>query len=192
MKQSPKDNYYENPMKIRIEIENFSMYELGYLSVDLAQLLFFCVLLADRDYEKLYKYFGDEDNYQQYRLTRNSGEFKEYSRRIEILEVNKGSIEYLLQNAPALISLILAVISIKVAIKTKEYKFYYDIQDVNIDELLDTFEGNKKSGLDTEQYNWLVGMLNHRGYKIEVSSHDIYLIDKVTDQYAKRFERIIK
>ncbi len=124
---------------IKIEVKRLSMYELSYLSVETSKLLFFCELLQEEQYDKIDKYFIKKSNYQ---LTRSSKEFKEYSRRVEVIDVKKGSIEYLLANAPNMISIVVGLIGIKLTLNSmkRRYEFHSDKNDDVVEDLLDSFE----------------------------------------------------
>lgn len=178
-----------NTMKVKIDMEELSVYELGYLTVDISQLLVFCKLLEERDNELLNKSFFNDNPF---RLTRDSKVLKDYAYDFEVVDINKGCIEIIIGGVGAAATVIMPFVMHEVKKRNSKYKFLIDSTDKDLKDLLDAFEKIKKKGEDEENLKWLMEMLHYRGYDIDISPDNIYKIQKVIGIYARRIERIIR
>lgn len=177
-------------MRIKIDIEGLSIYDLAYLSVDITHLLVFCRLLDERNNDLLEENFY---NTKAFGLTRSSRVLKEYSKNLEIIDIRKGCIEIVIAGAGVSASILMPFIMNKIKKNNKKYRFLVDFEDSDLQGLLDNFESIKEKGEDDESLKWLMEMLNHRGkYNLEICPDNIYKIENVVNRYKNRMERIIK
>ncbi|HOY88060.1 MAG: hypothetical protein V9G21_07820 [Methylotenera sp.] len=168
-----------------------NLYELGWISTDLNQLIEFSKLVESGELEQAEKYFGE-----------NARPFNRYvalnrklEKRPEIVDVKGGSIELVISGVSLLASIIMPLVQIAVdryfKANGEEVTFELSPKDQNLKEIMSAYEegyfGQGRDGL-----TYLVSLLQQRNYNVNVIANNIYLIDHVVDKYAQRIIKTIK
>lgn len=170
------------------EIAN--LYDLGYITTDLYQIFAFSDLLEKKDSAKVEKYFGDKAR----PFNRYLTAFEKYKKESSIVDVQKGSIQLLIDNAPLIAAIVMPIIAIRVQSyfteKNKEIKFELSPKDKGLKKIMNAYaKGDFGSGNDGLQT--LFSVLEARNYSVSISADDAYAIEHVVDKYSQRIVKTI-
>ncbi|OBR91577.1 hypothetical protein CLRAG_29410 [Clostridium ragsdalei P11] len=195
MDKSKIDSSVENKPKLRIHLDfgDNSLYDLGYLSIDIYQLIVFSRLIEDNDRHSLEKYFyGSRRSFM---LTRNSSILKKYRNSANVEHMEDGSIVIDIAQVGLVATIIVPFVAMYVQEQIKKYSeevtFEINSQDKQLQKIIEEV-GQGYFGLEDEGLKWLLNMLENRGYSIEVINKDVYRINKVMTNYQRRIVRTIK
>jgi len=166
------------------------MYDLGYVSTDLYQLLAFSELLEDEDFENIEKYYGEKAR----PFNRYISVLEKYKKESTIVDVKNGSIELLVENAPLIAAIIMPLVALKVqsyfAEQNREIQFELSPEDQGLKRIIDAYSegefGDGQEGLDL-----LFSILENRNYSVTITAQDAYAIEHVIEKYAKRIVKTI-
>ncbi|MGP4073871.1 hypothetical protein ACTWQB_15175 [Piscibacillus sp. B03] len=175
-------------LRIRIDFEVNSLYDLAYLSVDIYQLIVFCELLEDDKVEDELKIFLDNLN----SLHRYSKSLIRFREKVKIVHLKDGSMEIFVGEVTELTKLILPFISAyvvnKIRLNKEKVTFEIESDDYELNLLFDELKQGYY-GLEEEKwFDWLQDILKSRGYSVEVVNKDCY---KVIKGYGRRIVKTI-
>lgn len=181
----------ENKLRMKFESRNQSLADLGFISLDLNQLIFFSELLNDGAIEALENNFFNAHGYQ---LTRHNKLLEEYSNNIRIVDVKNGCIEIIFDGVSLLTSILIPFVALKVSRhldkKDERLKFEINPEDERLASLINKYSEGL-FGKEDKDLSWLFEKLSSEGYSISSNYEDHYVIQKVLDKYEKRIVKII-
>ena len=167
-----------------------NLFDVGYISTDINQLISFTTLLEEDNIEDINKYFINN----KFGLTRYS-KILAHEKKARISDVKKGSVELYIAGAGLLASIIMPIVAIKVQQyfneRNETVQFQINAQDQNVQRLLRRYEagdfGRGQEGLDR-----LFRNLQYANYDVQIQNNNIYLIEQITNKYSQRIVRTIK
>jgi len=182
-----------NSQELRIKFGSgiSNLYDIGYLTTDIQQLVAFADLLEQGDISAVEKYFGERIR----GLNRYAKVLEETGRKSLVTDARPGSLE--LDVGPLALA---ASIIIPIAIAKVEHLLRQE-------NLATTFEINPadekirkhiaaysegKYGRGQKALNNLFEALSRNEYNITVIAEHVYRIEHVTDKYAARMAKTIK
>ncbi len=179
--------------KIRIYFgsELANLYELGWISTDLSQLIEFSELVESGEQERAEKFFGEKSR----PFNRYTALTKNREKRPEIVEVQKGSIELVIAGASIAVAVIMPLVRIAVTRyfdkQDESITFELSPQDKGLRKIMDAYEKGE-FGKNSEGLKVLMSVLQERKYDVDVLANNIYLIEHVVEKYSQRIIRTIK
>jgi len=181
----------KDEIKIYFGGELSNLFELGYISTDLHQVIAFCSLLEADDIEQAEKYFGDKSR----PLNRYVTISESAKRKSAITDVKKGSIELTLAGIGVVGTYIMPLVAERVNKYFEErdevVQFQISAKDENLSRILRNYEkgqyGNNQEGLDR-----LMAYLKQADYDVSIISDNTYLVEHVIEKYSQRIIRTIK
>ena len=181
----------DQELKIYFGSKIANLYDVGYLSTDIQQLIAFSDLISESDVDSLDKYFGEQIK----GLNRYAKPLEKASRQSQISDVRSGSIEFVLQAVGVAASIIVPIAIFKAQSQLKkegiDIKFEISPSDKNIVKYLNAYEkGDYGTGLDA--LNFLFEMLSKLNYNTSVISDNAYRIEHVTEKVAQRMVKTIR
>lgn len=183
----------DDSLKIHFDLGENTLYELGYLSIDIYQLIVFCNLLEENDIGSLENYFYNPKS--NFTLTRNSTILKKYKHVAKIVHLQDGSVELFLAGVGALAKIVMPMIANKIQQRSNRYSqevtFNISTNDIYLEQCIDDVS-NGAYGFEDEGLKWLLNVLRLRGYSVEAVNRDVYRVEKVFDAYEQRMTKIIK
>lgn len=192
-KQNTLTSDGKSKLRIHIDIRNNSLYDLGYLAIDIYHLIVFSKLIEDCDEYSLETYFYAPKR--GFMLTRERNILREYRSSANIEHMEDGSIVIDISQVGLIATIIVPFVALYVEKRIKEKNeditFEISADDKELQRLIEEV-GKGYYGLEDEGLTWLLNILEERGYSIEVINKDIYRINKVMTNYQKRIVRTIK
>ena len=179
--------------KIRIYFgsELANLYELGWISTDLSQLIEFSELVKTGQQDRAEKFFGEKSR----PFNRYTALTKKREKRPEIVDVQNGSIEMVIAGASVAVAVIMPLVQIAVqryfAKLDETITFEISPQDKALSKIMNAYEKGD-FGEDSEGLKVLMSVLQVRNYNVDVLANNIYLIEHVVDKYSQRIIRTIK
>ena len=167
-----------------------NLYELGWISTDMSQLIAFSELVETGNIERAEKYFGEKSR----PFNRYVSITEKREKRPEIVEVKKGSVELIIAGATLAAAVIMPLVQIAVqrhyAAKSEAVTFQLSAQDQGLRRVIDAYEcgdlGQGRDGLEM-----LMSVLQQRNYDVSVLANNIYLIEHVVERYSQRIIKTI-
>ena len=180
---------YEIRLYFGCELAN--LYELGWISSDLSQLMEFSKLLEDGNSRRANKYFGKQAR----GFNRYFSITEEREKRPEIIDIRKGSIELVIAGATLAASIIMPLVAIAVKryfdAKDETMTFELSPKDPALKRMIDAYEkGDFGQGI--EGLTMLVELLGQKNYSVTIKAKDVYLIEHVIEKYSQRIIKTIK
>ena len=180
-----------NKLKIYFGSELSNLYDVGYLSTDIQQIIAFSEMINNSDLENVEKYFGEPVK----GLNRYAKPLEKFAKSSEIIWVRKGSLELVISGMGLASAIIVPIAIAKVQHQLKkegiERRFEISPEDKNLRIHLNAYERGK-FGHGIEALNYLFEVLSRLKYKTSIVAEHAYRIDHVTDKYAGRMVRTIK
>lgn len=187
--------YKENiEMTVKFDFgnENNSLFDLGYIAIDLYHLIVFSELLENNGDKEIESLFLNKNNL--YSITRESTLLKKYRDRAIVKSVRNGSIELVIAGVSVVAPIIASYIIYKKQKKDLEesHRYYFEIStnDEELNKLLNDFKaGYYGKGIDSLQ--WLLDSLSNRGYDITMNGNNAFVIKRVVERYERRMVKIL-
>lgn len=181
----------DNEVKIYFGGDLANLYELGWLSSDLSQLVDFSELVESGERERAEKYFGKEAR----PFNRYVSVVEKKRKRPEIVDVRKGSVELVIAGCSVAAAVLMPLVQIAVqryfSAQDEEVSFEISPQDQALKRIMDAYErgdfGRGSDGLAN-----LMGILEQRNYNVRVLAQNIYLVEHVIEKYSQRMIKTIK
>jgi hypothetical protein len=179
--------------KIRILLggELANLYELGWISADLSQLVEFSQLLEGEKSERAERFFGEKAR--PFNRFANISDIRE--RRPEIVEVKKGSIELTLAGVGIAAAIIMPLVQVAVQRRltaaNEAVHFEVSPQDQTLKQMLDDYQSGQL-GHGTDGLGTLFYLLERRTYDVRVLAENVYLINHTIERYSQRIVRTIR
>jgi len=178
-------------IKIYFGSELANLYELGWISADLSQLIEFSELVQNKKQERAEKFFGEKSR----PFNRYAAINKDREKRPEIIDVQKGSIELLIAGSSIAVAVIMPLVQIAVqrhfSKLDETVTFELSPQDKVLRKVMNAYEKGE-FGEGTEGLKVLMSVLQQRNYNVDALADNIYLIEHVVDKYSQRIIRTIK
>ncbi|MBM7661716.1 hypothetical protein JOC85_002519 [Bacillus mesophilus] len=182
----------EFELTIKINKEKNTLFELGYISLDILQLVVLGELIEQEKTEKAEDIFLKKKPYGYF--TRDSLFLREYKERAIIKELRKGSIILVISGISATAAIINLIVQHKVRKNThKNETIYFEVSsnDDRLNDLLESYD-NGNYGKGGEGFKWLNKQLLQMGYSVRLKDKDAYIIEKVSEEYKNRIIKTIK
>ena len=180
-----------NDLKIYFDSKLSNLYDVGYLTTDLHQVLSYSELLSEHALNKADKYFGEKAR----PLNRYAKPLKSSRLSSEITEIEKGSLALWISGTSLVTNIVMAVVSIKAnnELKKKQLSVKFEIspQDKNIQKHLNSYQ-NGNYGYGEEGLKNLFETLSKINYSVSITAEDIYSIEHVTNKYSQRMVKTIE
>lgn len=178
-------------IKIYFGGELSNLFELGYISTDIHQLIAFSELIEKEDSTQIQKYFGEKPA----PINRYVKISKESKRKSKISEVKQGSIELTLTDIGVLAGIVMPIVAIKVQQyfnqRNETVQFQISAQDQNLRRIIEGYERGD-FGNGEEALSRLFRNLEYANYDVQINNNDIYLVEHVVEKYAQRIIKTIK
>ncbi len=168
-----------------------NLYDVGYLSTDIYQLIAFSELVVNREDLEMERWFGDRAR----PFNRYASIFDKYRKSSEIKEAKGGSLELAVSVASLATSIIVPLAMMylqkeKGGIYSPYLTFEISARDQRVQQLIHMFgEGNFGHG--PQAIDALFSALRERGYNVELRSSDAYVIHNVLERYSQRMIKTI-
>lgn len=175
-------------LRVYFGAEISNLYDVGYLSIDLYQLIVFSELIHEGDHVMIDKWFGENTR----PLNRNAGRIKTYRRSSIIREAKNGSLELYVSIGALLTSIIVPLVQtyMQRTLGSRQVSFEVGVDDQNIQQALRAY-ANGTFGTGPQSLEMLFAALGQLGYSTRIQAQDIYVIDDVLNRYARRMVRTI-
>ncbi|MCK7632645.1 MULTISPECIES: hypothetical protein [unclassified Shewanella] len=181
----------DNEVKIYFGGDLTNLYEIGWLSSDLSQLVDFAELVESGEKERTEKFFGEKSR----PFNRYTKVVDKPHKRPEIVDVRKGSVELIIAGCSVAATVIMPLVQIAVqryfAARDEEVSFQISPKDTNLQRIMNSY-ANGDFGLGTEGLTMLMAILEQRNYNVTLLAQNIYLVEHVVDKYAQRMIKTIK
>ena len=178
-------------IKIYFGEELSNLFELGYISTDIHQLIAFSELIEENNLNQIEKYFGEKP----IPINRYVTISKDSKKKSRISEVKQGSIELTLTDIGVVAGIVMPIVAIKVQQyfneRNETVQFQIYAQDQNVQRLLRRYE-NGDFGRGQEALDRLFRNLEYANYDIQIQNENIYLIEHITNKYSQRIIKTIK
>lgn len=179
-------------MKLRFDFGVNSLYEIGYLLIDIYHLVVFSELLEQQNFKTLDDLFFEPRR--GYVLTRNNEILTEFRNSAKVEHIRDGCVEIVIGGLGVVASTIIPFVVAKVQdnARRREERITFEI-DADDQELRNLIEGVGQGyyGFEEDGTRWLLKTLANRGYNIEVQNQDVYKITKVLNNISKRMVKVI-
>lgn len=180
-----------NEVKIYFGGDLTNLYEIGWLSSDLSQLVDFAELIESGEKDRTEKFFGEKSR----PFNRYTKIVDKPHKRPEIVEVRKGSVELIIAGCTLAAMVIMPLVQIKVQeyfrLRNEEVSFEISPQDTSLNRIMNAYE-NGDFGRGTEGLNMLMAILQQRNYNVTFLAENVYLVEHVVDKYSQRMIKTIK
>ncbi|MCR9537260.1 hypothetical protein [Vibrio alginolyticus] len=181
----------ENEVRIYFGGDLTNLYEIGWLSSDLSQVIDFSELLELEDFERTEKFFGEKAR----PFNRFTKVVNRPHKRPEIIDVRKGSVELVLGGVTVAAAILMPLVQIYAQRyfeqQNEEVSFEVSPQDKSLKRILDAY-ARGEFGRGSEGLSALFSLLEIRNYDVRVLSQNVYLVEHVVERYAQRIVRTIK
>lgn len=181
----------DNEVKIYFGGDLTNLYEIGWLSSDLSQLVDFAELAESGDSERTERFFGEKSR----PFNRYTNVVDKPRRRPEIVDVRKGSVELVIAGCSVAALVIMPLVQIAVqryfSERDEEVSFQVSPQDLNLQRIMKAYE-NGEFGMGTEGLTTLMSILQQRNYNVTFLAENVYLVEHVVDKYSQRMIKTIK
>ncbi len=178
-------------MKIYFDSKLSNLYDLGYLTTDLHQVLSYSELISIQSLENAEKYFGEDAR----PLNRYAKPLKSHRLSSEIRGVERGSLVLWIAGAGLVSSIVMPIVAIKVrhALEKKgmTIKFEVSPEDQNLQKHLQSYE-NGNFGTGERGLKNFFETLSKINYSVGITTEDVYSIEHVTNKYAQRMVKTIE
>lgn len=181
----------EKEVKIYFGGDLTNLYELGWLSSDLSQIVDFAELLESEDLERTEKFFGEK-----------ARPFNRYVKVVdkphkmpEIVDVRKGSVELIMAGCSVAATVVMGLVQIAVhryfTNKDEEISFEIHSQDATLQRIMNAYAkgdfGTGSDGLAT-----FMAILQERNYSVNILARNVFLIEHVVKKYSQRMIKTVK
>lgn len=179
-------------LTLRFDFGNNSLFDLGYISIDIFHLIVFSELIQNNEFDKMERFFINNKN--PFSLTRDSVFLKSFRDQALIKSVRNGSIEIIISEVSLVATVLIPYIIYKLQKRDnhKSQKYYFEVNsnDTELNILIDRFKEGYY-GRGDESIQWLFNTLNNRGYDISIRGMNSFAINKVIERYERRIVKII-
>lgn len=168
-----------------------NLYDIGWLSSDLSQLVDFADLLESGERERTEKFFGEKSR----PFNRYTKIVSKSLKRPEVVDVRKGSVELVIAGCSLAAAVIMPLVQI--AVQRHFTKIDEDIsfqicpQDASLQRIMNAY-ANGDFGHGTQGLTTLMSILQQRNYNVTLLAQNVYLIEHVIEKYAQRMIKTIK
>lgn len=181
----------DKEIKIRFGAKLTNLYDIGYLTTDIQQIVAFSGLLERGDLSSVEKYFGERVK----GLNRYARILEESGRKSQVTDVHRGSVELVVAGLTLAASIIVPITIAKAQRRAHEeglqVVFEINPADQNIRTHIAAY-ANGRYGQGVAALNELFETLNLLNYNTTLVSENAYRIEHVTDKYAERMVKTIK
>ena len=181
----------ENEVKIYYGGDLTNLYELGWLSSDLSQLIDFTELVESGDKTRTEKYFGEKAR----PFNRYTKIVSKPHKRPEIVDVRKGSVELVIAGCSVAAAVIMPLVQSAVqrhfTQEGEELSFEISPEDEGLQRIISAY-ANGDFGRGTEGLETLMSILQQRNYNVTILAQNIYLVEHVIEKYSQRMIKTIK
>ena len=169
-----------------------NLYDIGYLSTDLYQLIAFSELIDQKEDKDIERWFGDKSR----PFNRYASVLDKYRKSSEISEARGGSLEIVVQVAALISSIVIPLVAVYIQLQNSHavnnsVSFEISVKDPRLQHLLELFrEGH--FGRGAEAIDSLFQALKERGYDVELRSGDAFVIHDTLQKYSQRMVRTMQ
>lgn len=180
----------EQEIRLYFGGELANLYELGWISTDLSQLMEFAELVESGNRQRAEKYFGEKAR----PFNRYVSLTEKREKRPEIVDVKKGLIELVIAGTSVAAAVIMPLVQIAVqryfAAKDETVTFELSPQDKGLRSVMVAYERGD-FGQGVNGLNMLMSVLQQRNYNVNVLANNVFLIEHVVDKYSQRIIKTI-
>ena len=172
------------------EIAN--LYDVGYLSTDIYQLIAFSELIDQRKDADVTRWFGEKAR----PFNRYATVLDKYRRSSDIKEARGGSLELIVATASLVSSIVVPLVVVYIQKQldgqnTGSINFEVSVKDPRVQQLLTMFAAGH-FGQGARALDQLFQELQSRGYNVSLRSNDAYVIHSTLEKYSQRMVRTIE
>ncbi|TVX95188.1 hypothetical protein [Cohnella terricola] len=182
-------------LTLKFDLGENSLYDLGYLSIDIYHLIVFSELLERRDSEGIDMVYNSSRVKSRFPLTREDNVLKNFRNKAIIKSVRNGSIELTIAGLSLISSIIVPFIIYKLQKRDlrsdQNYLFEVNANDRDLNHIIDSFRDGYY-GRGPSSINWLFDILSRNGYDISFGGTDQFVIRKVLERYENRIIKIVE
>jgi len=179
----------KNELTIRFDSEINSIYEIGYLLVDIYQIIVFSEELENKNYNFLEKHFTEKKR--KY-VARNSSVLKKLRESAKIKTVKPGSVEIILAGvgifATIIVPFIINQININRTKKNETITFEINSNDKYINNMI---RMTQDGYFGEDGWKYLLERLSEKNYDISALSENTFRILDVSKAFCKRMVKVI-
>jgi len=179
-------------LKIYFDNGENSLFDLGYLSLDILQLIILGEMLEEGQESRLKEMLENKKPYGYF--TRDSSLYRKYKDKAVIKELRKGSLELVIAGVGSFGTLLSVLVALRIEKERKDDEtitFSINSNDDYLNKILNDYEkGN--FGKEPKNFDWLMRHLSIQGYDIKLQSQDAYIIEKITMAYERKIIKTIK
>ncbi len=177
-------------LKIKIQKEEFLVTELANTLSDISQIDVLLKAFEDKlEAAEIYKY----SRFAIY-FYRDSTFMKKYG-TARIYDIKKGSIEIILTGLATLSSIVVPIIIYQAQKKLDkeniQVSFEIDSDDQETRKILEEYKEGTFGKTD-DSFEWLLELLEKRGYSIHLQSENVFILKRFTDVVTKRIVKTFK
>jgi hypothetical protein len=166
-----------------------NLYDVGYLSTDIYQLIAFSELIDQKQDNEIRRWFGEKPR----PFNRYASVLDKYRRSSDIREAKGGSLELVVAVASLVSNIVVPLVALYVQQQQDEkhppmVSFEISVRDVRLQQVLNMFsEGYFGQG--PQAIEALFQALRDRGYNVVLRANDAYVIHDTLKRYAQRMIR---
>ncbi len=181
----------ENEVKIYFGGDLTNLYEIGWLSSDLSQLIDFAELVEEGNEERTEKFFGEKAR----PFNRYTKILNKPHKRPEIVDVRKGSVELVIAGCSVAAAVIMPLVQIAVqryfTQRDEEVSFQISSKDRGLQRIMNGYASGE-FGRGSEGLGTLMTILQQRNYDVTVLAQNLYRVEHVVEKYSQRMIKTIK
>jgi hypothetical protein len=181
-----------NELRIYFGGKLANLYDVGYLSVDLYQLIAFGELIEQGDDAAIESWFGEKAR----PFNRYASVLEKSRESSRIQRAREGSLELVIAVGSLLSSIIVPLVVMYLQrgadqrAPQQEANFEVSVNDPRLQHIL-TMYGQGQFGQGAAGLERLFRELRERGYDVRLRGRDAYVIDDVLRRYSKRIVRTV-
>lgn len=168
-----------------------NLYDVGYLSTDIYQLIAFAELVDRKQDKDIERWFGDEAR----PFNRYATVLDKYRQSSGIREAKGGSLELVVAVSSLISSIVVPLVVVYVQRQldgqnSRTISFEISVKDGRLQQLITMFaEGHFGQG--PRAIEGLFQALRDRGYNVTLRASDAYVIDDTLHRYSRRMVKTI-
>ena len=176
-------------LRLRFRDGLLNLHDIGYLSVDVYQLVAFSQTLADENVAEAERWFGESAR----PFNRFAPVLERYARMSPVTDARRDSIELWMEvgNLAAAIIVPLVAVYVQRELGNPEINFQIGVDDQVVQRAIDAYEKGG-FGRGPRALEGLCDYLRQRERNVQLVGDNSVLIDEVLARYAKRMVRTIR
>jgi hypothetical protein len=183
------NDQYNNELKIYLDTNKNTLFDLGWFLIDINQLLIICSMAENKKFDYINRNLSNP-NYLSSRPR-----IKEHSEGYKIKHIRNGSIELIVVGVGALATIIMPILAVYVQEKLGKYneRITFSIESseyYKVSEIIDSFRYSQGFN-EPKNLNSLFESLLRKGYNVQAISDNMYDITKTLDKYCNHMVKII-